>query len=277
MTPAALLAGLAGVAAAAGIVELAAALGATRTMHAVRVPVALLSALAGLGRRVGAPAPPGDLAARLAAAGAPWGLSVSDVMSIKGGAALLGLLGAMPLGAALPGRLPLLAALALPVAGFLAPDAWLRRRARARGRAMELELPDVLDLLRVALQAGLPLGRGLAEVARRDPGTLAREWRRAATELELGVARDRVLEDLRRRCPAPGMPALVSALQRAARHGAPLAQTLAAQAREARSARARRIREDAARAAPKIQLVVALLLVPSVLLLVAAALLSALQ
>jgi tight adherence protein C len=68
----------------------------------------------------------------------------------------------------------------------------------------------------------------------------------------------------------------VAALNRAARHGAPLADTLAGQARAARFALARRIREDAARAGPKIQLVVALLLVPSVLLLVAAALAAAL-
>ena len=59
---------------------------------------------------------------------------------------------------------------------------------------------------------------------------------------------------------------------RAARHGAPLAETLAAQAREVRLARRRAIQEEAARAGPKMQLVVALLLVPSVMLLVAAAL-----
>ncbi len=76
--------------------------------------------------------------------------------------------------------------------------------------------------------------------------------------------------------PLPEIHALVGALERARRHGAPLAETLAAQARAARFALARRIRDDAARAGPKIQLVVALLLVPSVLLLVAAALASAL-
>ena len=65
-------------------------------------------------------------------------------------------------------------------------------------------------------------------------------------------------------------------MERALRHGAPLADTLAAQARDVRAALRRRVQEDAARAGPKIQLVVALLLVPSVLLLVAAALVAAL-
>ena len=68
----------------------------------------------------------------------------------------------------------------------------------------------------------------------------------------------------------------MAALHRSTRHGVPLADALAGQARAARFALAHRIREDAARAGPKLQLVVALLLVPSVLLLVAAALASAL-
>ena len=68
---------------------------------------------------------------------------------------------------------------------------------------------------------------------------------------------------------------LTATLARAARHGAPLGPSLAAQAAEARSRTARRHTEAAARAAPQVQLVVALLLVPSVLLLVAAALIPA--
>ena len=69
---------------------------------------------------------------------------------------------------------------------------------------------------------------------------------------------------------------LVAAIDRAARRGVALGATLAAQAAEARDARRRSIQEDAAKAGPKMQLVVALLLVPSVLLLVAAALTAAL-
>ncbi len=69
---------------------------------------------------------------------------------------------------------------------------------------------------------------------------------------------------------------LVAALERSRVYGTPLAAQLSAQARDARLALAHRIQEEAARAGPKIQLVIALLLVPSVLLLVAAALLAAL-
>jgi len=233
-----------------------------------------LTLLARLGRRVGAPPAPRDLDARLAAAGRPFGLRTGDAMAAKGGGAALGLALALPLGPLLPGRLGLLAPFALPLAAFLAPDAWLRRRARKRGAAMGLELPDLLDLLRVALGAGLSLERALAEVARRDRGLLAREWRTAAAEVELGVPREQALAGIAARCPCEGIVPLVRALERGARHGTPLAEALAAQAAEARAAHARRLAERGAKAAPQIQLVVALLLVPSVLLLVAAALLA---
>ena len=86
-----------------------------------------------------------------------------------------------------------------------------------------------------------------------------------------------MLDHLSARCPADGILALTAALRRARRHGAPLADTLAAQPAEARSRRAARRSEQAAKAAPKIQLVVALLLVPAVLLLVAAAIVPALR
>ena len=266
---------LAGALGAAALVELAATAVRPRRRARRRVgwPAAFVL-LARAGRRFGVPAAPRDLDARLAAAGRPLGLRASELMAAKAGAGGVALLLALPLGAVAPGRLGLLAPFALPAAAFLAPDAWLRRRARARGRAMEAELPDALDLLRVALGAGLGLDRALADVARRDRGLLAGEWRAAVAQIELGVPRERALAALAQRCPCAGMGTLVRALERAHVHGAPLAETLAALAREARAARARRLAERAAKAAPQIQLVVALLLVPSVLLLVAASLLA---
>jgi tight adherence protein C len=134
----------------------------------------------------------------------------------------------------------------------------------------------MLDLLRVTVQAGLALPEALAEVARRSSGVIAAEWSAVARQARLGVPLRDALGATAARLPLPETLALVAAVERSLTHGAPLADTLAAQAREARAARARAIREEAAKAGPKIQLVVALLLVPSVLLLVAAALAAAL-
>ena len=63
-------------------------------------------------------------------------------------------------------------------------------------------------------------------------------------------------------------------IERSRRYGSPLADQLREQATALRRDQRRRIEEQAARAAPKIQLAVALLLVPSVLLMIAAALIA---
>ena len=163
-----------------------------------------------------------------------------------------------------------------PVAGFLAPDLWLARLAAERARRVRRELPALLDILRVTIEAGGSLAWALRAVGERADGPLAREWGAVAREVALGVPLAAALDGLGRPPAAARGPRVRGGARAGGRHGAPLAETLAGQAR-AGPLRARpRIREDAARAGPKIQLVVALLLVPSVLLLVAAALASAL-
>jgi len=233
--------------------------------------------LAGLGfGPAGGAARAGGLAARVEAAGRPAGLGPRELLAAKIAAALLGLGVGSLLAAMAPGRLGIALAVSAPAAGFAAPELWLRRLAAERARRVRRELPALLDLLRVTVEAGASLGEALRAVGARSTGPLAAEWRALGREVELGVPLEAALAGMSMRLPLPEVRALVAALDRARRHGAPLAQTLEAQGRDARAALARRTREDAARAGPKIQLVVALLLVPSVLLLVAAALASAL-
>ncbi|MEA2226902.1 MAG: tight adherence protein [Solirubrobacteraceae bacterium] len=277
MTRPLVLAVLAAVLAAAAVVEIAAVAGERSGTRGRTRGRSLIAGLARVGRRMGTPAPPADLARRMEAAGAPVSWRVADVMAVKAGAGLVAVLAALPVAAALPGRLGPVAAIGAPAGAFLLPDLWLARRIRRRGRAMGEELADVLDLLRVAVDAGLSPARALGEVGRRRHGALAMELRGAAAHIELGVSRTEALRALERRCPTDGVTPLVAALLRAERHGAPLGPALTALAADARAGHAQRLRERAARAAPKIQLVVALLLVPAVMLLVGAALVTALR
>ena len=240
-----------------------------------RPDAGLLRRLAFVGLRVRELPAPRDLAARLDAAGRPGGLGEREAMAAKLAAALAGAVAGL-LAAAAPGRLGLLLAALAPAAGFLAPDLWLARLGRARARAARRELPGLLDLLRVTVESGASLTEAMRAVGAEGRGPLAAEWRAAGRRVALGAPLTDALRDVRRRLPLPELAALAAALERSRRHGVPLAETLRAQAREARAALSREAREHAARAGPKIQLVVALLLVPSVLLLVAAALVSAL-
>jgi tight adherence protein C len=236
----------------------------------------LLRMLSAIGRGGARRRPPHDLERRIAAAGRPAGIGPRELMAAKLAAACCVSAPGTVLAAAAPGRLGALVILVAPVAGFLAPDLWLARRAADRARAVRRELPSLLDLLRVTVEAGAALPVALAEVGSRAGGPLAAEWSAVGREVALGVPLARALEAMVERLPQAEVRALCAALDRARRHGAPLGATLAGQARDARAALRRRVQEDAARASPKIQLVVALLLVPSVLLIVAAALAAAL-
>jgi tight adherence protein C len=235
----------------------------------------LLRALAAAGRPLGARTPR-DLAGRIVAAGVPPGLGARELMAAKAAGAIVAGVAGLPVGSVAPGRLGALVVVTAPVVGFLGPDLWLHGRTRARARRGRRELPALLDLLRVTVEAGSSLPSALEAVGIRAAGPVALEWRTVGREVALGVPLADALDSMVARLPLPELRALAAALDRARRHGAPLAETLAAQARDARSALRRQVQEEGARAGPKMQLVVALLLVPSVLLLVAAALAAAL-
>ncbi len=228
-------------------------------------------------RRLGAPGPPGDLAARMAAADVPAWLTPREMMAMKTALAVAGAGLALVGGPALPGRLGVLALAAGPACGFAAPDLLLVRRARRRARAARAEAADLLDRVRLVADAGLPPAAALARAARDGSGPLAAELRALTAGAGLGASREEGLQRLTERLPVPEVHALAAAVRRTERHGTPLGPAVAALAADARAGRSRRVRDRAQRAAPKIQLVVALLLVPAVMLLVAAGMLAGLR
>ncbi|HET9163024.1 MAG TPA: type II secretion system F family protein [Solirubrobacterales bacterium] len=175
---------------------------------------------------------------------------------------------------AAPGRISWLVVVALPAAGFFLPDALLERRARLRHRQLLASLPDALDLLAIGSAAGRSPLAGFAEIASSGSGPLAEELRVVVAEVECGRPFADVLGTLRERVPGSEVATLCASIERSRRFGSPLADQLRRQAAALRRDQRRATEERAARAAPKIQLVVALVLVPSVLLMIAAALIA---
>lgn len=175
---------------------------------------------------------------------------------------------------AAPGRTALLVAIAMPAAGFFLPDFLWERRARRRRRRLIAALPDALDLLAVSATSGRGPAAGIEQLARAGEGPLAEELRLALADLSCGVPLGAALESLRRRVPGGELATLVAAIERSRKFGSPLADQLRRQATALRRDSRRAVEERAARAAPKIQLVVALVLVPSVLLMITAGLIA---
>jgi tight adherence protein C len=214
------------------------------------------------------------LPGRIAGAGLEGRLSLVTVLLAKFAGIGAGALVALAVAPAAPGRIPLLVAAALPAAGFLVPDALLERRGRLRSRRLLGALPDACDLLAVGAASGRGAASGFAEIARMGEGPLADELRISVAELSCGRSLSTVLHSLRARVPGSEIATLCAAIERSRRYGSPLADQLRRQSAALRRDQRRAVEERAARAAPKIQLVVALILVPSVLLMISAALIA---
>jgi tight adherence protein C len=218
-------------------------------------------------RRLGLPT-------RLRRAGLESRFPLQAVIAAKLLSAFAGGLAGLVAAPAAPGRLSLLVAVALPAAGFVLPDALLERQARRRHRRLLVSLPDALDLLAIGSSAGRGPAAGFGEIARSGSGPLADELRIVVAELDCGQPSADALAALRQRVPGSEIATLCASIERSRRLGSPLADQLRRQAGALRRDQRRALEEHAARAAPKIQLVVALILVPSVLLMIAAGLIA---
>jgi tight adherence protein C len=228
----------------------------------------------GLGGRSAAAALRLGLPERLRRSGLEASLSLTAVLVAKLVTALVGAIAALLAAPVAPGRTALLVLVGFPVAGFFVPDALLERTARRRRRRLVAALPDALDLLAVSAGSGRGPAAGLEQLARAGQGPLAEELRLTVAELSCGTSLASALQGLRARVPGSELATLVAAIERSRRFGSPLADQLRRQAGALRRDARRAVEERAARAAPKIQLVVALVLVPSVLLMIAAGLIA---
>lgn len=223
----------------------------------------LPAAVARAGRR--------DVRALIALAGLSGRVTSRDVAAARVVAGL-GALALSPRVAAVgpPRLVPVL------VVGWLAAAAelpvwWLRLHGRRRAEALRAALPDALELLRGCLVAGVPVRRALGLVGEHCAEPVSAELRGASAEMSLGVPLATALDGLAARNPVPEIRSLVAAVRQAQRHGSALAPVVEAQAEEVRRGRDRELVERAARAGPKIQLIVAATLVPAALLGFAAA------
>jgi tight adherence protein C len=109
-------------------------------------------------------------------------------------------------------------------------------------------LPEVADLLVLAVGAGLTVPLAVAAVARRAPGPLAPALGQVISEVSLGRRLADALDDVSTRLGEDVRP-LISALVASDRYGAPLLDSLVRLSVELRADRRRRA-EEAARRVP---------------------------
>ncbi len=87
---------------------------------------------------------------------------------------------------------------------------WLVQRRRSiRARRFAEQLPDALDLIRAALQAGHGFATALMVVASEFPDPIAEEFREVGEETRLGLSLREALTNLNQRIDDPDLPMLI--------------------------------------------------------------------
>jgi len=131
------------------------------------------------------------------------------------------------------------------VLGIFGPEGRLNGAIGQRRKSMERQLPDVIDLLVISVEAGLGFDAALGRVVQNVPGELSREFQRTLQETRVGVSRTDALRNLTARTDVDDLNTFVLALIQADQFGVSIARVLRVQAEEMRIRRRQRAQEKA--------------------------------
>jgi tight adherence protein C len=157
------------------------------------------------------------------------------------------------------------ALLLLPVIGFILPSARLKRKIRQRTDTIFKDLPDIIDMLAIAVEAGCGFDAALSVVCQHFESPMADELRLALQGMELGMPRREVLQELKRRSDLDVVRTFTVALIQADGLGIPVGRVLTTQATEIRARRRAWAREKAAKLPVKIMFPLVLFIFPPIM------------
>jgi tight adherence protein C len=136
--------------------------------------------------------------------------------------------------------------------GWAAPPFIVRRKAEARMYQIDYDMPELIDLLVVTVEAGLGLTASLDMAASRITGPLGEELRISLQEQRMGLTSLQTLENMVNRCPTPAVRSFVRAMIQGERLGVSVGQILRSLALEMRKRRRAAAEEKAQKAPLKI-------------------------
>ena len=151
----------------------------------------------------------------------------------------------------LMGPIPTLGWIVIPAAAFF-PKMWLTSRVEARQNEIRRALPDTLDLLTIAVEAGLGFDSALGRVVTSVPGPLSDELYRMLQELRLGVPRAQALRNLSARTELLELDQFITAMTQADSFGISIGKVLRVQSQQLRLRRSQAAEERAAKTTVKL-------------------------
>jgi tight adherence protein C len=201
-------------------------------------------------------------------AGRPAGFTISRVLWAKIWLAVAAAAGGAVVVAESPSPLVVLAVLAVVVGVHHLPEVTLWGRGQERQQEIARQLPDVLDQMTIAVEAGLGFEAALTRAANTGKGALAEELVRTVHDVAVGRPRREAYTALAARTAVPDLKRFVGAVNQADTYGVPIADVLRVQADEARAKRRQRAEEQAMKVPVKVVFPLVACILPALLIVV---------
>ncbi len=148
--------------------------------------------------------------------------------------------------------------------GFYLPDLLLTSKIQRRQKEIRKAMPDALDLLTICVEAGLGFDGAMAKVYEKWDNELALALGRVIREIQLGKLRREALRDMADRMGIPEMTSFVAAVIQSEQLGVSMAKVLRIQADQMRIKRRQHAEEEAHKAPIKMLIPMAILIFPSI-------------
>ena len=149
-------------------------------------------------------------------------------------------------------------------AGALLPFSMLNSAIRKRQKAIDKQLPEVLDLLSVSVRAGLSFDGALRKITDRMKGPLIDEFKRMQQDVRMGAPRARALQAVAKRCDVEDLYLFITAVIQAERLGTGMGKTLTNQADNMRERRRQKAKAEALKAPVKIIFPLVMFIFPAI-------------
>jgi len=159
--------------------------------------------------------------------------------------------------------------LVFAICGFFLPNLSLTQSIMKRKHLIFLDLPFQMDLLNLAVEAGLTFTLAIGEVVNKgQPGPLREEFEKMLTDLRLGVSPIESLKGLADRTDMYEIRSFTTALIQAEKLGTPISNTLKSQSEIRRTERFQRAEKMAQEAPVKMLLPLIAFIFPAVFIII---------
>jgi tight adherence protein C len=164
---------------------------------------------------------------------------------------------------------PFFFALLLALGGWMFVDIWLKDKISVRKKKIKAQIPFLLDMLTLSVEAGLEFTAAVAKiVSKMDPSPLREELTIFLRQMQLGMSRKEALRALSDRTNLQQMSSMVSALIQAADMGSSIGGALRTQSEIMSAERFVDAEKKGAEASQKMLLPMVIFIIPAVMLVI---------